>query len=217
VGNVLREAAYRDSLDEVPLTTRDADVPLTELGEEQARGFGRWLAAQPDHLRPTAVLASPYLRARETARLALEAGGAALAGLGVDVDERLRDRDMGLLDGLTWRGIVARYPAEAERKRRLGKFHHRPPGGESWADICLRMRSLYADAARDLPEDRVLVVTHDAVIHLTRVIVEALDEDAAVRISDETQYLNAALTAYEREPGGYRLTAFNEVADGVPR
>jgi broad specificity phosphatase PhoE len=210
-GNVAREAAYRDSLQEIALSTRDADSPLSGRGEEQARAFGRWLGAQPAGRRPTAVLASPYLRARETARLALEAAGDALAGLTVDVDERLRDREMGLLDGLTWHGIVAKHPEEAERKRLLGKFYHRPPGGESWADICLRLRSAYADIARELDGERVLIVAHDAVIHLTRVIVEGMDEDAAVRISDETEYRNAALTAYEHGADGYRLTAYNEV------
>ena len=216
-GNVLREAAYRESLQEIALTTRDADVPLTPRGEEQSRAFGRWLAAQPEHLWPTAVVSSPFVRARETARLALEAAGGPVARLEVDVDERLRDRELGLLDGLTWRGIVAKYPEEAERKRRLGKFLHRPPGGESWADICLRLRSFYADAARDLTGERVLLVAHDAVIHLTRVVVEGLAEDEAVRISDETPYGNAALTSYELEPGGYRLTGFNGAVGDAAR
>jgi probable phosphoglycerate mutase len=210
-GNLLREAAYRDHLQEIGLTGRDADTPLTDRGQEQARAFGRWLAAQPPALRPTAVLVSPYLRARETARLALEAGGDVLAGLPADVDERVRDRELGLLEGLTWQGIVAKYPEEAERKRRLGKFYHRPPGGESWADICLRLRSLYADVARDLAGERVLVVAHDAVIQLTRVILEGMDEETAIRLSDSTPYGNAALTAYELGPDGYRLTAYNEV------
>src|SRR5690242_20347307 len=88
-GNVAREAAYRDALHTIESEVRDADVPLSPRGEDQARAFGRWLGAQPDELRPTFVLVSPYLRARETARLALEAAG--LTGLPVDVDERLRD------------------------------------------------------------------------------------------------------------------------------
>jgi len=207
-GNLLREAAERESLQQIGLPTRDADVPLSDRGEEQARAFGRWLAAQPAHLLPTAVLVSPYLRARETARLALAAGDLRLP---TDVDERLRDREMGVLEGLTWDGILAEHPAEAERKRRLGKFYHRPPGGESWADICLRLRSLYSDAARDLAGERVLVVAHDAVIQLTRVILEGLEEETAIRISDATPYGNAALTAYELEADGYRLTTYNEV------
>jgi probable phosphoglycerate mutase len=207
-GNLLREAAQRESFHEIGLPTRDADVPLSDRGEEQARAFGRWLAAQPARLLPTTVLVSPYLRARETARLALAAGDLRLP---IDVDERLRDREMGVLEGLTWEGILAEHPAEAERKRRLGKFQHRPPGGESWADICLRLRSLYADVARDLAGERVLVVAHDAVIQLTRVILEGMDEETAIRISDATPYGNAALTAYELDADGYRLTTYNEV------
>jgi probable phosphoglycerate mutase len=207
-GNLLREAAQRESFHEIGLPTRDADVPLSDRGEEQARAFGRWLAAQPARLLPTTVLVSPYLRARETARLALAAGDLRLP---IDVDERLRDREMGVLEGLTWEGILAEHPAEAERKRRLGKFQHRPPGGESWADICLRLRSLYADVARDLAGERVLAVAHDAVIQLTRVILEGMDEETAIRISDATPYGNAALTAYELDADGYRLTTYNEV------
>jgi broad specificity phosphatase PhoE len=42
------------------------------------------------------------------------------------LDERLRDRELGVLDRLTMRGIRARYPDEAERRRWLGKFYHRP-------------------------------------------------------------------------------------------
>jgi probable phosphoglycerate mutase len=210
-GNLLREAAYRDSLQDIGLPTRDADVPLSPRGEEQARTFGRWLGGQPAELLPTAVLVSPYLRARDTARLALEAGGDVLTRLPTDVDERLRDREMGVLEGLTWDGIAEKHPDEAERKRRLGKFYHRPAGGESWADICLRLRSLYADVARELAGERVLVVAHDAVIQLTRVILEGMEEETAIRISDETPYANGALTAYERGPDGYRLTAYNEV------
>jgi broad specificity phosphatase PhoE len=118
---------------------------------------------------------------------------------------------MGILEGLTWGRHPRRAPAEADRKRRLGKFHHRPPGGESWADICLRLRSLYADVARDLAGERVLVVAHDAVIQLTRLILEGLDEETTIRIADATPYGNAALTAYELDAGGYRLTTYNEV------
>jgi broad specificity phosphatase PhoE len=55
-GNLLREAAERESRHEIGLPTRDADVPLSDRGEEQARAFGRWLAAQPAELRPTTVL-----------------------------------------------------------------------------------------------------------------------------------------------------------------
>jgi broad specificity phosphatase PhoE len=215
-GNLAREVAYREESHEITLPARDADVPLSPLGEAQAAAFGRWLAARPAAERPTFVLSSPFLRARETARLAIEAGGDALRRLPIDVDERLRDRELGILEGLTYRGVAAKFPEETARKARNGRFYHRPPGGESWADIALRLRSVYTDAARELAGERVLVVAHDAVIMLTRVIVEGIDEGTITRLADEIDYANAALTAYERGDEGYRLTAFNELVAPVP-
>ncbi len=62
---------------------------------------------------------SPYVRALETARLALEGTG---LDLPIRVDERLRDRELGVLDLLTMQGVKARFPQEPERRRWLGKF-----------------------------------------------------------------------------------------------
>ena len=66
-----------------------------------------------------------------------------------------------MLDLLTSHGVATRYPIEAERRRRLGKFYHRPPGGESWVDVALRIRSLRDSLAREHLNKRVLLVTHD--------------------------------------------------------
>jgi broad specificity phosphatase PhoE len=75
---------------------------------------------------------------------------------------------------------------------------------------------VYSDVARELAGERVLVVAHDAVIMLTRVIVEGIDEEAITRLSDDTEYANAALTAYELRSDGYELTAFNAVVAPLP-
>ena len=45
---------------------------------------------------------------------------------------------------MTRSGIREQYPEEAQRRDLLGKFYYRPPGGESWADVALRVRSLLA-------------------------------------------------------------------------
>jgi len=34
---------------------------------------------------------------------------------------------------------------EAARRARLGKLYYRPPGGESWADVALRLRSFLSE------------------------------------------------------------------------
>ncbi len=50
----------------------------------------------------TLVWSSPYRRAVQTAEIALQASGASLP---VRLDERLRDRELGILDLLTWLGV----------------------------------------------------------------------------------------------------------------
>jgi broad specificity phosphatase PhoE len=206
-GNVIRDDAERRHAERYELGMRDADVPLSDLGRRQATALGRWMAEQPADVLPDAVLVSPYLRAAQTADLVLAEAG--LTGVRRGVDERLRDREIGEWDGLTWRGIVAEFPAEAERAKLVGRFFHRPPGGESWADICLRLRTLLADVARELEGAHVLLVAHDVVIQLARVVLEGLDEAAAVELVHGTAYANAGLTIFERRGGGMLLERYN--------
>lgn len=71
-GNVARDAAEHPVID-IPM--RDADVPLSALGERQA--LGRWFGRQPPEEQPTVILAFPYKRARQTAAIALDAAGLA--------------------------------------------------------------------------------------------------------------------------------------------
>src|SRR4051794_20412929 len=167
-GNVLREAAEAEGREAVELPTRDSDIPLSELGRRQAAAVGTRLAELPPEQRPTALLVSPYLRTLQTAQAIVDAAGPAMELPRWEVDERLRDREIGVWEGLTWRGITARFPEEAARALRTGRFYHRPPGGESWADIVLRLRSLFAELTGDWADERVLFVTHDVPIQLTR-------------------------------------------------
>jgi broad specificity phosphatase PhoE len=210
-GNVIRDDAEQRSAERYELGTRDADVPLSDLGRRQAEAFGRWLSEQSPEVHPDAVLVSPYRRAAETADLVLAEAG--LAGVRHGTDERLRDREMGEWDGLTWRGIVARFPEEADRAKLVGRFFHRPPGGESWADICLRLRTFLTDVARELEGARVLVVSHDVVIQLARVVLEGLDEAATVELVHGTAYSNCGLSTFHRgDAGDLLLERYNWTA-----
>jgi broad specificity phosphatase PhoE len=138
-GNLADDEARAAHAERLELTHRDADVPLSPTGREQAAALGRaWSRVEADE-RPTRVLCSPYERAQQTARCALEVAG---WDLPVERDERLRERDLGLLDGFTSYGIEAKFPEEAERRAWLGKFYYRPPGGESWADVAGRVRAV---------------------------------------------------------------------------
>ena len=143
-GNAAAGEANAAGSEAIHIDRRDADVPLSVLGARQARALGPVVRPLLADTRRTRVWSSPYVRARETAAHALGDERAA----GIWVDERLRDRELGVLDLLTTRGVESRFPLEAERRRWLGKFYHRPPGGESWADVALRLRSFSPSSPR---------------------------------------------------------------------
>jgi broad specificity phosphatase PhoE len=197
-GNVIRAAAARDA-ETLDIPDRDMDVPLSELGVRQAVALGAWLSQQSSELLPDVVLSSPYVRATGTAASLLPE-----TNLEIEVieDERLRERDLGMMDLLTTRGFAARFPDEAAHRVRLGKFYYRPPGGESWTDVALRCRSLLDSLSREHPDRRVLLVTHEVVIIMIRYILEHLDERSALSLSSDATIANCSITAYRRDVRG---------------
>ena len=208
-GNVAAAAAQEADAEVIEVGQRDADVPLSDVGQDQARALGTGLRALLSDERPTLVWSSPYVRARQTAELSLAAAGEERP---VWVDERLRDRELGVLDLLTTKGVQNRYPLEAERRRWLGKFYHRPPGGESWADVVLRVRSFVNDLETVPDGTRVLVVCHDALVLSFRYVCERLDEAGVLGIGASTPVLNVSISQLVREPDrSWRLARFNDV------
>ncbi|GAA0598685.1 histidine phosphatase family protein [Actinomadura livida] len=214
-GNLAYKAVAGTDAEEAGIPERDADIPLSDTGRAQAAAFGRWLAALPEDERPTLVVSSPYVRALDTAKIALAQTSYAAPqdpeGLRPKVDERLRDREQGVLQGLTGAGVERRFPQEAERLRHLGKFYYRPPGGESWADLALRLRSFYRDLEAAAPGGRVLVVTHDAIVVMTRYLVEGLTEQEIMAIEKES-IGNASVTRWRQNGARLEAVCYNDCA-----
>ena len=210
-GNAAAARAWDEGLEVIEIAERDADVELSATGADQAKALGEALAGLGDDDQPDAVWCSPYVRARRTARIALESAGLELP---VRLDERLRDRELGVLDRLTRRGIEARHPEEAGLRTRLGKFYHRPAGGESWADVALRMRSALDDLDRVEDGRRVLLVCHDAVVLVVRYICEQLTEAEVLEVAHSQPVRNVSITRLERAPDGkaWQLVGFNDVS-----
>jgi broad specificity phosphatase PhoE len=207
-GNVADTEARRTGSGRVEVETRDPDTPLSPRGEEQARALARRLASLGRDDRPEVVLSSPYTRAARTAEIATE--GLELRPV---LDERLRERDLGAFDGLTGTGIREHFPEEAERRSRLGKFYYRPPGGESWTDVALRVRLILSDLAAAHSGRRVWVFTHQAVIMSFRLALEGLDEQRLLEVDRSEPLANCSVTRYGRVDGGpLRLEAFAETS-----
>jgi broad specificity phosphatase PhoE len=216
-GNVARDAAHAAGLGQIDIADRDVDVPLSPLGEEQSRVLGRWFSRLPASERPNIVLTSPYLRARHTAELIETEGGVCTEQHAFIVDERLREKEFGILDRLTRTGIEQLHPEQAEFRRLLGKFYHRPPGGESWCDVILRLRSALDTISLHHSGCRVLIVGHQVVVLCLRYLLETMTEEQILAIDAEAEDANCSVTEYrfnaELGPnGGLALYRYNFVA-----
>ncbi len=110
------------------------DIPLTDLGLEQAAAAAARLAQRGDIDR---ILTSPLLRTQQTA-----AAVAAATGAPVDVDDDLAETDFGSWEGMTFAEVMARWPDEMAAW--LATAETAPPGGESFAAVAVRV-----DAALD--------------------------------------------------------------------
>jgi broad specificity phosphatase PhoE len=198
-GNVARDDAEARQQLRIAVATRDVDTPLSELGVRQAAALADWFAALPVDRQPNVLLFSPYLRARSTAQATL-ARIAQAKLIAVVADERLREKEFGILDRLTPRGIAQKYPELSEQRQHVGKFYFRPPGGESWCDVILRLRSLLDTVVREYRGERVLIVGHQVIVNCLRYLLERHDEDSILALDRAADVPNCGMTAYRFDP-----------------
>ena len=189
----------------IDLDLRDVDVPLVRLGHAQAEAAGRWFAALPEHERPEVLLSSPYIRARQTAEAICKAGGLAGGAKPTILDERLREREFGVFDGLTTLGINAqisrggRAPRQdgqilppRARRRELGRRHPAPALGAQHDQpaICRQARARRR---------------HQVVVLCMRYILEELTEEQILAIDKQAEILNCGIAAYDFAPNEQAL------------
>lgn len=194
-------------------------MPLSPLGERQATALGHWFSLLPKDQRPTVVITSPYIRALQTTDIIGKLGDFRYASDTTSrvVDERFREKEFGILDGLTRYGILDRFPEQAALRNSLGKFYHRPPGGESWCDVILRLRSAFEMLCREYQGERVLVVAHSVVVLCMRYIIEELTEAEILHIDRDNEVANCSVTRFDVDStvgtvGKLVLDSFNFVA-----
>ncbi|GAB7080591.1 histidine phosphatase family protein [Megalodesulfovibrio paquesii] len=128
--------------------------PLSDLGREEARSWGRALAGQGWRR----ILVSDLGRAMETAALINES-----LHLPVVSDARLREQDWGQWVGKTVKELCdASLPAVQEQENRGWEF--RPPGGESRTEVLARVLAALGDHALGDNGSPCLVVAHKGVL-----------------------------------------------------
>ncbi len=175
----------------VGLPVRDVDVELTGRGRGQASEVGRYLN---DRLPAfDVVYVSPYRRTQHSADLVIEEMSHRPRRV---IEERVREKEFGILEGLTRHGIRELHPEEVERKNKIGKYYYRPPGGESYPDVNLRVHSFIGTMVREHAGERILVVTHSVVVLCFRRLLERMEEGEVLDLDRTDEVKNASLLVY---------------------
>ena len=167
---------------------------LTQTGRQQAESAGGWL--RDNGLgRFDRGYASTYARAMETAGLL------GLDGFDWMLDPLLREREWGEFDGKTWEEREA-LAAENIRQRKTDPFYWAPPGGESMAQVLLRLRPMLDTLHRECSQKRVIIVCHGEVMWVLRFILERMSVEgwASCRSSEDPgqKIFNCQVLDYSR-------------------
>ena len=150
------------------------DAPLNAAGLAQ----GQRLASElPEGIH--AIVASPMLRARQTAEPAAQR-----LGLPLRLDADFRERDFGVFEGLTEAEAAKRYPELAARHAAY-RWDEEPPGAEATRAVVARVERGLQRLRSQHDDQTVLLVSHGFVVRCLRFLIDGLSEAdffAAARI-----------------------------------
>jgi broad specificity phosphatase PhoE len=183
------------------------DVPLTDLGQDQALRLAerlfRW--SVENSVPIAAVYSSTLTRAFQTASVLAERWSVPLV-----LDSRLRERDIGVLQGLTWSDVEHRYPDVAQRIRQRWTVPALPDGettdqltervGRAIDEIVARTNGTGSGKA-------VVVVSHGGSInaYLNRLVGRSHEMPFIFRLG------NTSLSIVELENGRSRISLVNDL------
>jgi probable phosphoglycerate mutase len=128
-------------------------TPLSALGERQAQALIPALTAATDEPL-AAIYCSDLPRAVATAQPTAQQ-----LGLTITTDARLRERNVGRFEGLTFTAAEQQFP-DAFAALMSRDPDARPPGGETHHECLDRMRAACADIVARHARGRVAIVSH---------------------------------------------------------
>ena len=176
-----------------------ADRPLNAQGVEQARRAAPYVAA----LAPVAILASPLLRARQTAEEL-----SALTGLDVCTDPRLAEINVGQWAGQLAADVFAQ--PEIATARAEGRDFRYSSTGETRREVGERAAPAIAAFAHQHPGRTVAVVSHGVALRMAIAQLCGLDYQQA---QDLGTMHNCAWSILESDDEKWQLLAWDQRAD----
>ena len=170
---------------------------LSKKGREQALKAGEWLQKEfyKDGKSFDRFIVSEYTRAMETASL-----------LGLPDAEWYRnfyltERDWGDIESSPENERAEKFK-DALEMRIIEPFFWRPPNGESFADLCLRLDRVLHTLHRECSEKRVIIVCHGEVMRAFRVLLERMSQQRFKELylskSKEDGVFNCEIMHYTR-------------------
>lgn len=136
------------------------DVPLNDIGHEQARRVAARLAAESVHH----LVSSDLTRAQQTARPVAQ-HNPQLLSLDPVTDVALREQCFGVIDGMCVADIKAQYPDEWAQWVRF-QADYAFVGGESTRQFHTRVMSAVRSLAQQHAGQTLVVVTHGGVLDM---------------------------------------------------
>ncbi|MDQ3248458.1 MAG: histidine phosphatase family protein, partial [Chloroflexota bacterium] len=130
------------------------DSPLTPLGLAQTQAVANRL----QHETFTTLYSSDLVRTQQMARAI-----AALTNHAIVLDQRLREKHFGIVQGMLGDEVQAAYP-EISRDYRAGSPDYVVPGGESTHQLLARGLAFVNQIADRQPGEKIVAVTHGGLI-----------------------------------------------------
>jgi broad specificity phosphatase PhoE len=148
---------------------------LTDLGHRQARAVAQMLSGNEYH----ALFCSSLGRAMQTAEYISK-------GIGLPIVPRreLWECGWGRWEGLNYRDLKANHP-DLIKQREENMFDFRPPGGESYHDVQIRVQPLLDDIRERYQGQRVVIVAHTMINRLMAGILLDLPFEKAIKMRQE--------------------------------
>ncbi len=174
------------------------DSPLTEAGVAQARALARRLLRE----RFTALYSSDLGRAVQTAQIIAQA-----TGHEVITDPRLRERHLGIFQGLVGDEIREKYPEEYKLHRSLGPDYVIPGGESVQQQVARNLAYLNEIAAKHLGET-ILVITHGGVLSGLFRHTFSIPFEAPRRF----EFTNAGLNVFVYQAGNWFLQTWGDLS-----
>jgi probable phosphoglycerate mutase len=178
------------------------DSPLTGRGLAQAKALGQRLARE----KFSVLYSSDLGRAIETAKEIVS-----VTGHQIVTDARLRERHLGIFQGLNADEINERYPEERRLMRTSGPGYV-IPGGESMIQQVERNVAFLDSLAVRHAGETVVVVTHGGVVSGFFRHTLAIPLDAPRRF----EFVNAGLNVFAHEDGNWLLLTWGDVSHLAP-